>query len=516
MSFNKQKRKKTNVGISITRHAIEVAVYSEKGNGIEFALSVPTPAGMLDANGDQVVDKELLRQTLVSLVRQVPGKHKFVNLSVPGSLLRMVPMPRLDPEELYVSLSSEAERYQAFNGTDAVVDFHVMDLPPAGAPPNMANVFFGAVRKDSLDAYIRAIQSAKLKLASVEVEQINVMRGMAATGVLDSLVQQIGATGYWGVIFVEPDRVRISLWQGNQLLEFRETNMSTDQFATVTADSIVLEDILEEVRRSTKMFQPSIWLTHNMPQPLEQLLTERLGVPVRACPLGDGIPLANPEISLPVVGAAVASTLTFPVPFDIMAGLGRGGGGGSSQMDMPDVQDDSPLPALAIGLGILTLIVSALGWGGLLAANEVWAKPTISGLETRQQEADASARRALVGIIESAKIRNRVYTDLISDVRHKAPGRLWVSEMDVGPDIKLKGKALSHEDVLKFARSFDGSSYMQQVLVEAIHEELIQGSPVLHYRIRGNVNLDASLISDQKATADDNAPPEPAVTLEEP
>ena len=57
---------------------------------------------------------------------------------------------------------------------------------------------------------------------------------------------------------------------------------------------------------------------------------------------------------------------------------------------------------------------------------------------------------------------------------------------------------------------------MQQVLVEAIHEELIQGSPVLHYRIRGNVNLDASLISDQKATADDNAPPEPAVTLEEP
>ena len=87
MSFNKQKRKKTNVGISITRHAIEVAVYSEKGNGIEFALSVPTPAGMLDANGDQVVDKELLRQTLVSLVRQVPGKHKFVNLSVPGSLV---------------------------------------------------------------------------------------------------------------------------------------------------------------------------------------------------------------------------------------------------------------------------------------------------------------------------------------------------------------------------------------------------------------------------------------------
>src|SRR5690606_9420994 len=113
---------------------------------------------------------------------------------------------------------------------------------------NLQLVVFGAVRSDTLALYRKIlVRDLKLKLASISLEPLNILRGMAGTGVLDSLVQQIGADAYWGTIFVEPGRLRISLWQGSKLLELRETHIDTSEFAVTTSDSIIVEDVLEEL-----------------------------------------------------------------------------------------------------------------------------------------------------------------------------------------------------------------------------------------------------------------------------
>lgn len=109
---------------------------------------------------------------------------------------------------------------------------------------------------------------------------------MAGTGVLDSLTQQIGEDAYWGTIFVESDRVRFSLWQGSALMDLRELSMDTREFSVVEANSPLIFDLLDEIRRTAANTFPAIWLTDNLPAPIAQGLSQQLGVPVRPCVVG--------------------------------------------------------------------------------------------------------------------------------------------------------------------------------------------------------------------------------------
>lgn len=94
---------------------------------------------------------------------------KTVNLSMPATLLRVVDMPKMGAQELYLSLSSEAERYKSFDDTEAIVDFHVLPAL-ATTSPNMQRVIFGAVRKDTFLALRRACQVARVRPGAVDIE----------------------------------------------------------------------------------------------------------------------------------------------------------------------------------------------------------------------------------------------------------------------------------------------------------------------------------------------------------
>src|SRR5688572_1455314 len=142
----KQAKKLSNIGLSVSPQVIEVAVFSQKNNAIVDAVSIDTPPGLLDENGDKVQQPQLLREALALLFKQLKTKVDSVNLTIPGTLFRMVDLPKMAPEQLYVSLSSEAERYRTFDNTDAVVDFTIIENPALHSPPNKINVAFGSVR----------------------------------------------------------------------------------------------------------------------------------------------------------------------------------------------------------------------------------------------------------------------------------------------------------------------------------------------------------------------------------
>lgn len=516
MTASPKKRKAAYAGLSITRHTAELAIFSQKGMAIESAASIPIPPGVFDVDGDTIQDPALLKELLKQLVRSVKPRPSIVHLSLPGTLLRLVEMPKMEASGFYVSLSSEAERYKTFDNTEAIVDF--VPIPSSNGAPNQQQVVFGAIRRDTLAHHLKILKDIKLKPASVTLEPLAALKAMAGTGVLDGLVQQIGTDAYWGLIFVEQTRVRLSIWQCDQLVELRETSMDTRDFASATADSITVEDLLEEIRRTTKAVQPTIWLSYDLPPAMQQVLSERMGSPIYTAPLGQALVLNQP-LQLPTVGVTLTSMVQFPFDFDILAGLKPGSGsssfspspasaGATAAPAMEDIDGDgSPL----IPIGGAAFILSGLITAGLFIASMMVgqqvpqleskrdsAKTEVSTLESRQAELknQVALNQALLAMIQSSRIRNHIYVALTEDLRQKTPEKIWIRSLQVNDAMELDGKALSHQSVINFARGFDEAPYGKDIVIKSIKEGRLGGTLVFDFVIGGGINLDPSLLNE--------------------
>ena len=504
---SKKKKKAVHVGLSISHSNIEVAVYNPKTNAIDQAFSASVPEGLFDDDADRVLDPAHLKEIIGDVIRGLKPKPSHVHLSIPGTLLRMVEMPRMGDSELFIALSGEAERYKTFDETDAIVDFAPIESSNPNISANQHMIVFGAARSDTLSIYNKIItKDLKLKLASVSLEPLNVLRAMAGTGVLDSLIMQIGTDAPWGAIFVEPTRIRISLWQANRMLELRETQMDTREFLTATGESMVVEDIVEEIRRTTKMAQPTIWLTHNMPMNMEGILADKLGVPFRAAPLGDSITIHD-EIQVATIGTAMSSIIDFPFDFDILSGVGKtldaGGGGGLDEGSQGNIDWIIPVGAAIL---VLCLIGTAVVYGinftisgkvpeleGQQAAAQTANAALQSEINTLKAQVDQDTR--LLDVIGGAAVRNKVYVKLSDDIRHKVPEGAWVRSIDVTAGaLEIQGVSKSDKQVVNFAKQFNNSFYAQGVGVESIKQKLIGGTPVFDFMIKGTINTDPSLL----------------------
>lgn len=519
MTAPKKKQKPAYAGLSITREAIELAIFSQKGMGIESSASIPVPPGVFDQDGDLVLEPGLLKEILSQLFKSVRPKPSFVHLSLPGTLLRLVEMPKMELSGLYVSLSSEAERYKTFDNTEAIVDFSIN--PSANVAPSQQQVVFGALRSDTLGTYLKILKELRIKPASVSLEPLNVLRAMAGTGVLDGLVQQIGTDAYWGMIFVEPTRVRLSIWQCDQLIELRETAMETGGFDLVTTDSIMVEDLLEEIRRTTKAVQPSIWLAHNLAPAMQQLLSEKMGSTIYTAPLGQSL-MMNQPLQLSTVGVTLSSVVQFPFPFDVLSSVTKSIGGGattasSGSSDSPLAAEVSsgPSPLIPIGIGSMILgclVTAVLFIGALMVGQQIpglesnrdSAKMEVSSLQNRQAELKKKAEldQVLLDMIQKARVRNHIYVSLTEDLKRKTPEKIWIRTLDVADDLSMNGKALSHQSVINFARTFDEAPYAKDIVIKSIKEGRLGGALVFDFTIHGDTNLDPALLEADKSNAD--------------
>jgi Tfp pilus assembly protein PilN len=512
-----KKKKPVYTGLSVTSRAVELAVFNPKTMSVDQVVSTPMPVGVFDADADNIQDAALLKEIIGQTIRAVKPKPACVNLSLPGSLLRMVEMPKMDPAGLYISLASEAERYKTFDNTEAIVDFVLFDQ--AQAQNNMQHLVFGAVRSDALGQYMRILKDLHVQVAGISLEPLDILRGMAGTGVLDGLVQQIGLDAYWGVIFVEPNRIRLSVWQADRLVELRETQIDTSEFSAPNPDSIMVEDMLEEIRRTTKNIQPSLWLTQNMPPAMEQILSSRLGCPFHPAPVGNGLQMQQP-MQLSTVGSALTSVVQFPFDFDLAAGMGKtsgmpmaAGGGGQGEGDAADIGWMIPAGVASIVIfGLITAGLFGLSTFTSMQLPEVQkkrdeSKLVVAGLEARQRELKKKVEldQTLMQMVDQAKIRNHIYVALTDDLVKKTPEKVWIHTLKAADNLEMQGKAMSHQSVINFARSFDQAPYSKAIQISAIKEGRLNGALVYDFKIGGNVFLNPAL-AEKKSNSPD-APP---------
>lgn len=488
--------KKVSAGLSITLQRFELSIFSEKKNAIDDCAIIAPPPGLFDASGDKIVNPELLKVTLEQLFSAVGKKPREVNLSLPAALLRLSEIPKLESSQMFLSLSSEAERYKQFEGTEAAIDYFIADNIPASQSTAM-QVVLGGVRQDTLEIFIKTLRSMGIKAVNIDIEPLCSLRGMAASGVLDSLLDQIGDNSVWGIIFSDPGRVRFALWQGQELLELRETSMDTSAFNDPESNPFLVEDMLEEARRTTKNWQPAIWLHENLPYAVSNGMETGLGIPVRPSPKGTAITLSNPDLSLAGIGAALISIVAFPFCFNIPPN--------PSKQAEQNEESDSNTPELLIGTGGVLLVLALLATGLLFILNLLMFQPAVQEKQNQKTQMEnqiaaleqekiqlstsGSLKQGLAYTAQRAKMRGQMYVNLVQALRRSIPSKLWIQDLSAGDTLSVHGKAISHQDILNFSKIFDMEPYVTQSSIQTIQEERLAGKALFDYLFNGTLDI---------------------------
>ncbi|MEB3245923.1 MAG: hypothetical protein VKJ06_08075, partial [Vampirovibrionales bacterium] len=477
------KPKTSKVSVAVYANSVEAAVFSDAEFAIKESLRLPTSVRLFSDDGSLLLEPDALTSALTGIATALKLKNKPVHLSVPPVLIKQAVVPRVDPKMLRPTLLSETERYKSFEDIEAAIGYSL--LPSANA--QQIRLVMAALRQDTLKQIAAACTKAGIKIASVDVWPADALRAMAGTGVLDSLMSQLGEEGYWGAMFIEAEQIRFGIWQGNTLIEFRDSVMGLSGAETGGLSPIQIEDITQELIRMSTQTPARFWFVAGTTETSIEQLSQRSGLPMKACfwlpsfPVEPAFDGELPRIT--TVGAAMRNFVPFPFdlqlmqlnpslfkPASVLSTMlaARSAKAPSVADDMPEMPDSS-IPVLAtslLGAMIVMGLLAAGGKAGELYINQQKAtvesqleagKTEMVTVQGQLNEAKASyqVQQSVADLIDQAKQRNRVYTLLGTDLRTKVPSQLWLSETRVTDKITFQGKALRHQDVIRFARSLD-------------------------------------------------------------
>lgn len=519
------KKSVSTVGIAIGQTAIEAILY-RPGTDQPFKFAqVPVGQELLTPEGDQVHNPTLLATLIRQALTEVGATNQKIHVTIPGTLVRLVDLPKMQRHEMYLSLSSEAERYKAFDGSEALVDFQILEKP--GVSGLQQRVIFTAIRKDTLAAYHTAFKRARINVASLDIDEHSILRAMAATGVLDSLLAQIGTSGLWGSLFSANGRIRLMVWQGNQIQVMRELNLASNGNDW---DQTLVEDLTEEIRRTGQALQgeyPVAWLTHRIPDSVSEALTDRFGSPFTPCQMV--LPSAQgPQSTLASAGfgAALHNELNFPFSLNLNRGksLAKNADEAKATLDngAPDAQPVSAKlwigSAIAAGL-VLVVGVGSLLFAGLLGgdinrleAEKASASGQIAQLtgQYNQLKQAYELKASLIAVADKAQIRNQIAVAVGQDLKRLTPPSVWLNEIDVTDELTLVGDALHHGGAINFARNLDDTQYAASVKLDEMKEGFLGDNPIYNFKVKSSINLNPELLPRQPEPAKTAVAPVPA------
>jgi|GEM_PF-5145629 len=518
-NFNKSKPKKQeqfSVAVSIGSNTIEGAVYSLEENAVIRSAVFKLPPGIINAAGDTIADPVALGELIISLMKEIAAPTRNIHLCVPCTLIRVVELPKMEDEEYYISLASEAERFRAFDNTEAIIEFD--KLPNASSPVNQRLVYT-AMRKDTFLLYHKAIKNARLHLASLNVEPIQVMRGMLSTGMMDIIASHSETPEFcWGAMIHEFDRLRFMVWKGQHLVDIREITMSGQLLSNTDDNTVVLSDLVMELKRtifSVKPNVPQFWFSHRISYVLLQHLQQELGVTFRSFQLPATFSVDRTDIGMAVVGSAFSDIDSRPYslnlldtqsPFQQENGpvsfnffnfkLDRG-------FDIEHPEDGAStlrkfmIPSFLGSLG-LVLGLWIILWSITLYQENFREQNTESGKQLEDSIVRLTEKvtfykqsyllsTKILSVADSSKEVNSILLGLLSDVQY-LPRSLWLSEVSYDEQVSITGYALKHKDIVDVTKRFEQRDYGKNFVLHHITEEYLDTTrPIVYNFLLGGM-----------------------------
>ncbi|MEM0952225.1 MAG: pilus assembly protein PilM [Cyanobacteria bacterium P01_H01_bin.74] len=501
----------TTIGLLITRDGVVVSQFSKKNAAIDKSSAVQLPEDTFNADLDILEKPDNLKYAIKSAIQSAGLKRvSKVHLGLPATLLRLVDMPKMDNNALSVSLPNEAERFKAFENTDAVVDFKALDLNQQSN--SEMTVLLAASREDTFNEIIQILKTLKIKPVSVSLEPLETLRGMAATGVLDSLIQQLDQNTLWGIVFADHNMARFMVWQSETLVELREISMPSAPLNSNTPDMLVIDDLADEMLRTAKKEKPAIWLTINLSNEIQKHLTERLQCPVTSVPYGNAVNI-HTAIPLAGIGLAMRSIVNFPFSLNLVNGLNKRSEQATQDTTtsaaLQDKASESPqwlIPAGLTSLASAGALCFVLYLMTMMTANELPGLTTdvsqlnveLTALKVQENELRQQLKidAALKEQIYSTKAKNNAFLKLTNTLTGFTPKDLWLQTITVDNALKFAGKALSHKSIIYFAKRFDEAAVTETVLVDTIEEDRLGVHRVYNFEVSGKLHWDTATVRD--------------------
>lgn len=485
------KVKSTNIGISINTDWIELVQFGKDGKTLR-SKKTPMPMATMDPNGDKLRDPETLATSIAAMFAEMGMRQtvKSVHVSVPGTLVRIVEMPKVNKGELVLALTSDAERYAVFNDTEAMIGYEVL----SEEPDERLKILLVALRKDTVAEYKACFDIAKLKIASLEVETISSLRGLKYTGALDDILASVKDQP-WGTIHFDPERIRIAVWHYDTVKNWREIILDTSDLKVMGEEAPVIQDLVEEVRRTIGMTRPVLWCTYGIPESLSTALTARLGTAVKPMLPGKALSLDDTKLSLASIGVAAKSYDKFPALIDIQptAEMGPAAGASSGAFN---------LMIITAGVLFVLAVLISLGLFGAGVGIEIFTKGVESEIATQTTKITAlqaevnelnrliSINKELANRVNNIVKKNETIYKVSEAMKDKIPGNVWLDSLKIGDNVELDGKSVDYKSVMSFSRNFDTQeSPVTGLSFDSIQEVSEKGIPVYKFKMLGNPKI---------------------------
>ncbi len=505
--FANRKKEKYSVSISIGSGEIEGAIYHHELQAVTKSVIHKLPHGLIASGGDIIPDSAALGDVLSKVMDELTPATRQVHLTIPCTLLRVVETPKMEMEEYSIFLASEAERFRAFDNTEAVVAFELLEN--ASSPVNQ-RILYTAIRRDTFEKYQKACKNANIRLASMEVEPLQIIRSMVGTGLYDKIQAEIPEPHFcWGSMIQEFDRLRFLIWQGLDLVDIREITISGQMLSQTTDNAVVLSDLIMELNRTVqgvKPLEPLFWMTHRLNYILLQHLQHETGVGFKSFEIPTDFTTDRTDIGMTVLGGCFESVEIRPYHlnfFDKKSSSGKGGGtfslGSLSSLNPASFEgldiSNNPLIRMlvpAMGLGVILTLV---GWVSLMGVNK-YSEASKVEIEQKQKQLTSAIQQTttelthytqmyllsekILSVVNESKQVNAILLDLLTDIQYLPP-TLWFSEVGYNKQVTIIGNALHPKDVLNLTGKLEQRSYGKDFILHYINEEEVSPDEPLIY-----------------------------------
>jgi Tfp pilus assembly protein PilN len=491
------------MAITLTPTRLEGAVYTVATQQVVATYGYDLPLEVFAAG--HIKDEAFITQHLTNLYKHLgAAKNQKVYLAISADLCRIMEMPVLERRQMLMAVSSEAERFRAFDATDALVDFKEMDIMAEG---RKQRVLAAGMRKDTAETLAKLCAMAKVPVASMSVFTVEVLRGFAGSGVLNALVQQGGQAVCWGMLLYEGETVRLVVCEGTQIDTLREIQINLSQAEQESL--FLIEDLVDEIQRTTRHANPRLWFVDGMSDNVVALLNKRLATPLKPLTLPAQLWANCDPVHMGTLGTALTPYVSFPFNPNIYRSI-KGVKGFGNGLTATAASNDAGMPGEKAGLfsHVTTKVAAVLG-GLMLAGAGVFGllnlmtgqqlaqleqeKTTLaSQLAQTQQQAETLRQRTSIHtqLLESAQriqAHNATYQKLAKDLRQNMPSSVWIHRIKAGEGLEIEGKALEHQAVIHLARHFDEVGYLQDVDFASLKEGMVGKKPVYEFTLNAQV-----------------------------
>lgn len=308
------------IGLSIAPNQCSLLIlngFNEVVMGRQVNLEVPFPSEFALDTIVEFLNHNL--EKLPSSLRTQPVNVAFTpEIVTTCNFIKGLPQDRLLHE-----IWSQLKAYQALADSKPVMCSEML-----WENKGMVAAVAIATDQNNIQKIQRLMMRSQLRLGKIEAGMFSQIRAMAASGVLDVLVQQLPKKSTWATVGIQGSGDKqicwVTLWQDNKPLYVHTFKPPSD--------NRVLERKILEYTTYSGYPHAKLWLTYqdqNQSCETEALNLQSLNLygEVRACQLGRFFNSPDPEdiINMQALGVTLIDDIDFPKPINMAFATGYTG-----------------------------------------------------------------------------------------------------------------------------------------------------------------------------------------------